>query len=55
MWEECEAVVEGAWNLGGVDGFGLADIQHRIEACGVELKTWGVGKLNPDAAEIKKL
>ena len=22
LWEECEAVVEGAWNLGGADGFG---------------------------------
>ena len=35
LWEECEVVVEGAWNIGGT---GLANIQHRIEACKVELK-----------------
>lgn len=48
-------MVEGAWNLGGTNGSGLANIQNRIEACGVELKAWGAGKLNPDAEEIKKL
>jgi len=48
-------VVEGAWNIGGTNGTGLANIQHSIEACKVELKAWGASKLNPDTEEIKKL
>lgn len=54
LWEDYEAVVEGAWNKCGNVGNGLANIKQKIEVCGVELKAWGVEKANPDKI-IKQL
>ena len=53
MWEECEAVVENAWTMHGIEGFGLAQVKQKIDACGMELKTWGARKTNPNKEAIK--
>ena len=55
LWEDCEAVVEGAWNMNENEVLGLSQIKHKIEACGVELRAWGGAKSNPDTEAIKRL
>ena len=55
MWEECDAVVENAWTMHGNEGFGLSQVKQKIDACGMELKTWSAGKKNPDKEAIKQL
>lgn len=55
LWEDCEEVVEGAWNMNGNKVLRLSQIKQKIEAYGAEFKAWGAAKSNPDTEVIKQL
>lgn len=38
MWEDCEAVVEVAWNMNGNEVHWLLQIKQKIETYGAELR-----------------
>ena len=50
---ECEEVVQEAWGRFVDESHGLLSIKNKIQACGLELSSWGLAK--PDEAANKEL
>ena len=55
LWDDCEEVIQGAWNMAECRETGLAAIKKKISACGVDLKAWGATKAEPKVEAIKQL
>lgn len=41
LWDDCEEVIQGAWNMAGCWETIIAAIKETISACGVDLQAWG--------------
>ena len=55
LWEECEEVVQDAWNRLDGGNTGLTKIKDRIASCGRDLHAWGSIRTHPDKDKIKQL
>ncbi|XP_050281711.1 uncharacterized protein LOC126722610 [Quercus robur] len=55
LWEDCDVVVQEAWNKGEGIRSGLSRIKDRIACCGLELHAWGSSKIHPDTEKIMAL
>ncbi|XP_075662942.1 uncharacterized protein LOC142632422 [Castanea sativa] len=53
--EDCEKVVEDAWDRMGCGGLSMASVNAKIKQCGDDLHAWGSSRTNPQVAEIKRL
>ena len=54
LWAECVDVIQEAWWKAGEDKVGLAPVQEKIKACGVDLMAWGSSVTDPDTVAIKE-
>ncbi|XP_075665089.1 uncharacterized protein LOC142634697 [Castanea sativa] len=54
LMEECENLVEEAWDRIGSGGPPLVNINNKRRHCGAELQAWGSNRTNPQVAEIKR-
>ncbi|XP_023926559.1 uncharacterized protein LOC112037983 [Quercus suber] len=55
LWEDCEAVVQEAWNIKEGTRSSLTRIKENIKGYGLELQAWGSSKTHPDTDKIKVL
>lgn len=55
LWDDCEEVIQGAWNMAGCWETIIAAIKETISACGVDLQAWGAYKAEPEVEAIKQL
>ena len=53
LWEDCEEVVQDAWNRLDGGHTGLTKIKDRIASCGRDLHAWGSIRTHPDKDKIK--
>ena len=54
LWDDCEEVVQGAWNMARCRETSLVAIKEIISACGVDLQAWGASKTEPKVEAITK-
>ena len=54
LLDECADIIREAWRNGGVNRDGLAAVQEKIKACGVDLMAWGSSMTDPDTVAIKE-
>lgn len=55
LWDDCEEVIQGAWNMAGCWETIIAAIKETISACGVDLQIWRAYKAEPEVEAIKQL
>ena len=55
LWDDCEAVIQEAWNMASCRETGLASVKEKKSVCRVDLKAWGARKTKPEVEAIKQL